>query len=94
MKINWAPHWLRQNAPGGKTYYIIRRADPMVGLFSNYIVFAGHIRFALANGLLPVIDMRNFPNAYLEPKLLGKENAWEYYFRQPFDISLEEAYNG
>ena len=79
---------------GSPTYYIIRRADNAVGIFSNYIVFAGHIYYALNKGYIPVIDMQNYPNTALAPKLLGKENAWEYYFCQPFNISLEEAYNG
>lgn len=76
------------------TFYIIRRQDTNVGLFSNYIVFAGHIRYALSKGWLPVVDMQNYPNSYLEPELLGKVNAWEYYFRQPLGIDLETAYNG
>ena len=76
------------------TYYIIRRKDTTVGLFSNYIVFAGHIRYALSKGYLPVIDMQNYPNAYIEPELLGKENSWERFFCQPLGIGLEEAYNG
>lgn len=80
---------------GGKpTYYIIRRRDNTVGIFSNYIVFAGHIRYALTKGYIPVIDMQNYPNTLLAPELLGKENSWEYYFSQPFNVSLEEAYNG
>ncbi|MBR1580062.1 MAG: hypothetical protein IJ668_06155 [Selenomonadaceae bacterium] len=93
MQINWNEYVLRYTEPGGKIYYIIRRADSLVGLFSNYIVFAGHIRYALANGWLPVIDMKNYPNTLLEPRLLGKLNAWEYYFCQPFNITLDEAYN-
>ena len=81
---------------GGKpTYYIIRRNDKDgVGLFSQYIVFAGHIRYALTKGYLPVIDMQNYSNTLLAPELLGKENSWEYYFCQPVGLSLEEAYNG
>ncbi len=38
--------------------------------------------------------MQNYPNPYLAPEKLGKENALEYYFEQPLRISLEEAYNG
>lgn len=94
MQITWDEQYLRHDDPGGKTYYVIRRQIPDVGLFSNYVVFAGHIRYALANGWLPVIDMKHFPNAYLDPKLLGKVNAWEYYFCQPFNITLDEAYSG
>ena len=94
MQITWDEQYLRHDDPGGKTYYIIRRFHTEVGLFSNYIIFAGHIRYALANGWLPVIDMKHYPNAYLEPQLLGKVNAWEYYFCQPFNITLDEAYSG
>ena len=25
---------------------------------------------------------------------VGKENVWEYYFEQPFNIGIEEAYKG
>ena len=82
-------HYLKK-----KIYYIIRRIDTNVGLFSNYIVFAGHIKYALQNGWLPVIDMKNYPNVYLEPQQVGKINAWEYYFCQPLGITLDEAYNG
>ena len=94
LQVNWEPYVLRYTKPGDKTYYIIRRKSPIVGLFSYYNNFAGQVRYALANGWLPVIDMKNYPNAYLEPPLLGKVNAWEYYFRQPFDLTLDEAYNG
>ena len=77
-----------------KIYYIIRRLNTSVGLFSNYIVFAGQIKYALQNGWIPVIDMKNYPNNYLDPVLLGKVNSWEYYFCQPIGgITLEEAYN-
>ena len=72
---NWDEHYIRQKKGGGSnslTFYIIRRQDISVGLFSNYIVFAGHIRYALAQGWLPVIDMQNYPNTYLEPELIGK----------------------
>ena len=48
----------------------------------------------MSNGYIPVIDMQNYPNTLLAPELLGKENSWEYYFCQPFGISLEQAYNG
>ena len=91
---DWTEHYVRKGNPKKPTYYIIRRKLDFVGLFSNYIVFASHIRHALSKGWLPVIDMQNYPNAYLEPEKLGKENAWEYFFEQPLRIGLEEAYNG
>ena len=92
---NWdEEHYVKRGDPSKPTYYIIRRKWSAVGLFSNFIVFAGHIRYALSKGWLPVIDMQNYPNANLAPEKLGKENSWEYYFEQPLRIGLEEAYNG
>lgn len=79
---------------GKPIYYIIRRHDPEAGIFSYFIVIAGHLRYALSKGYIPVVDMQNYPNIYLKPELLGKENTWEYYFCQPFGISLEQAYSG
>lgn len=95
MTINdWSEHYIKRGDPSKPTYYIIRRKLTDVGLFSNFIVFAGHIRYALTKGWLPVVDMQNYPNAYLAPEKFGKENAWEYYFEQPLRIGLEQAYNG
>ena len=64
---NWEAHYLKRGDPTKSTYYIIRR-DRGVGLFSNFVSSAGHIRYALVNGWLPVIDMQNFPNPYLPPE--------------------------
>ena len=71
-----------------------RKPSDMGGLFAYYVFFAGQICDALKKGYLPVVDMQNYPSIYLDPKLIGKENAWEYYFRQPVGVTLEEAYNG
>lgn len=79
-------------------YYIIHRNDEHVGLFSNVSVFLEQIEYALRKGYIPLIDMKNYLNAYLEPDQIGKINAWEYYFKQPFEnlskdeYSLESAY--
>ncbi|MBR6713241.1 MAG: hypothetical protein IKI76_09645 [Selenomonadaceae bacterium] len=90
---NWEEHSVRKGDPKEPTYYIIRRRFDDAGIFSNFIVFAGHIRYALSKGWIPVVDMQNYSSAILEPEKLGKENAWEYFFEQPFRIGLEQAYN-
>lgn len=64
-----------------KIFYVIRRDDGKVGMFSYMLLFLEHIRYALDNGYIPVIDMKNYPNPYVET--IGKENAWEFYFEQP-----------
>lgn len=91
---NWEEHYVKKGDPSKPTYYILRRNWSGTGLFSNFIVFAGHIRYALSKGWLPVIDMQNYANPYLAPDKFGKENSWEYYFEQPLRIGLEQAYNG
>jgi len=91
---NTEEHYVKKGDPNKSTYYIIRPRWSTAGLFAHFAVFAGHIRYALSKDWFPVVDMQNYPNAYLVPQKLGKENAWEYYFEQPMRIGLEEAYNG
>ncbi len=83
--------------PGGKEnpdkcFYVIRRSGSSIGLFSIFNTNLSRIRYAVENGMIPVIDMQNFRNNYLEEENVGKENAWEYFFEQPTDFSLEMAY--
>lgn len=91
---DWNEHYIKRGDPKKPTYYIIRRMYKTTGLFGIYKLFASHIRYALYNGWLPVVDMQNYSNAYLPPEKLGKENSWEYYFEQPLRIGLEQAYAG
>ena len=91
---NWDEHYVKRGDPSKPTYYIIRRKSVNSGLFSGVSIFLGHIRYALSKGWIPVIDMQNYGNPYLAPEKFGKENAWEYYFEQPFHIGLEQAYSG
>ena len=91
---NWEEHYVKKGDPSKPTYYIVRRKFTTTGLCSNFLLFAGHIRYALSKGWFPVVDMQNYVNPYLAPDKFGKENSWEYYFEQPLRIGLEEAYNG
>lgn len=95
-KIN--PHfWHEQEICFGtqnpdKTFYIIRRDSKKAGLFSMYTYVLGHIKYAMKKGWIPIIDMQNYRNTHMNPKQKGKENSWEYYFKQPEDITLDEVY--
>jgi len=51
----------------------------------------GGIAFADKNNFAPVVDMKSYKNAYLYDDEVGHINAWEYYFEQPENISLEDA---
>lgn len=73
-----------------KTFYVIRRANSKVGLFSYVMTNLGHIRYAIEHGYIPVIDMKNNNNTYLEEDEVGQKNAWEFYFKQPAGYSLSD----
>lgn len=75
-----------------KKYYVIRRQDPNVGIFSCILTFLSHLKYAEEKGFIPVIDMMNFDNEYLYPEEIGVKNAWEFYFEQPAGESLIQAY--
>jgi hypothetical protein len=76
-----------------KTFYIIRRPEPGAGLFSNFHWVLGHIIYALEKNYIPVVDMENYKTHFNEDVLInGTKNAWEYYFKQPTNYSLDEAY--
>ena len=76
-----------------KKVYIVRRAADNVGLFSYFETSLGGIAYADKNNMTPVVDLKNLPNTYLEPDEVGKINMWEYYFEQPTNLSLDEAYS-
>ena len=75
-----------------KTFYVIRIRREKLGLMAQYITILGHIKYAVSKGYYPIVDLKNYPNTYLDSDLLHKVNAWEYYFEQPIPYSLEEVY--
>ncbi len=75
-----------------RTFYVIRSRFDTWGLIACYNHVLGHIKLAMEQGMIPVVDMKHYPNTYLDPEKAGKENSWEYYFHQPTEHTLEEAY--
>ena len=78
------------NKEKDKVFYVIRRATCKVGLFSYVMTTIGQIEYAVKRGYIPVVDMQNNENTYLDSELVGKRNAWEYYFKQPCGYSLSD----
>ena len=72
-----------------KTFYVIRYrfVGGIFGLMGYYIP---QIQYALSKGFIPIIDLQNMPNMYLEDDKFGKENAWEYFFEQPCGYTLKD----
>lgn len=74
-------------------YYVIYRSAGGAGFFSNYAWVLGHVIFARKFGYIPVVDMENYPTLYSEDLPVdGTVNAWNYYFEDVSDISLQEVY--
>lgn len=79
-----------QSIKKAKTKYVIWRESTSCGLFSFLFTTIGQIAYADYHGMVPVVDLMNYKNTYLEDQLQGKENAWEYYFKQPYDGIVNE----
>lgn len=71
-----------------KVFYVIRRAGSKVGLFSLVMTTLGYIKYALDQGYIPVVDMCNEDNTYMQEDRKG--NVWEYYFEQPCGYTLKD----
>lgn len=84
-----------------KTIYIIRglnQRSPFCtaevhNLLANYFYVVSHLFYAREKGWIPVVDQQNYPvyNS-MDTPINGTMNAWEYFWKQPGGISLEEAY--
>jgi len=84
-----------------KTFYIIRSVDikspfyigAIPCLLANYFLVISHLKYAKDNGWVPIIDQINYPvyNSVCG-EINGTRNAWEYFWQQPTDCTLEDAY--
>lgn len=88
--------WFEEHVNGNKNtahpvYYIIKR-EAKVGLFSYVQTTLGQIVYALQNNMLPIVDMKNYPNTYLKDCEVGVKNAWELFFQQICDKELDDIY--
>lgn len=76
-----------------RTFYVIRCPKSDLGFFGLYNYVVGKLRDANAMNAEPVVDWQYYPNDYLlEDRLVGRVNAWEYFFRPMSDVSLSEVY--
>ncbi len=73
-----------------KTFYVIRRREIRAGLFSYFLQNVNDIKYALDRGWIPVVDLQNSLNMYLNEDQIGRVNAWEYFFEQPCGYSLKD----
>ena len=76
-----------------KIFYIARRREVYVGLFSFFLVFVNNIKKAVEQGYIPIIDMQSTSNIYLKNEEIGHINAWEFFFKQPMGYTLKDIMN-
>ncbi len=85
-------HFQKENLSKSK-YLIIKRdsGSSPLGLFAYFITNVAWIEYALRKNLIPVIDMQYFQNVYHKDSEVGKVNTYEYFFKQPAGVSVEQA---
>ena len=94
VKYKWRERRINKGQENSdKIFYIIRRPTGTIGLFSYVMTNVGLIKYALDKGYIPIVDMQNYENTYLEKNEVGKKNSWEYYFMQPCGYTLEDTAN-
>ncbi len=68
----------------GHKYYIIGYDDPQnCGWTVWERVVLYNSMYAVEHRMVPVVDMQNYRNIYLEEGEIGRVNAWEKYYLQP-----------
>lgn len=84
-------HFHKENISKSRYLVIKRESSSPLGLFAYYITNLAWVEYALRKKFIPVIDMQNFPNTYHKEKEVGSVNTWEYFFKQPAGVGIEEA---
>lgn len=73
------------------TYYIIRSRGKDEGLLSQYFYVVENVKYALDNSYIPYVDFSNDNCQYHVDYLVNNtNNAFEYYFNQPFKLTDNE----
>lgn len=73
-------------------YVISCEKMPFQGMFGYVDLILAMILYAIKHNMIPVIDMKNFPNTYLEDNEVGKIDAWELFFKPIAKTSIDEVY--
>lgn len=92
---NWRNNTLLAKMKSDKKYAILKMGDSLIatGGLGWYILYTlCGIRFAVENDYIPVVDWVNCRLPQYPAINVGKENIWEYYFEQPFNIGVGDAY--
>lgn len=78
-----------------KKYMILKMGGFLIataGLGWYVLYVLRGIRYAIENGFIPIVDWQNCRLPQYEVDKVGKENIWEKFFEQPFQVGVMEAY--
>lgn len=77
-----------------KKIYVLRRIPTGAGLLTCYLTHLSTLELIMDKGYHPIVDMKTHYYSMIHncPEDEGKVNAWEMFFEQFSDISIEEAY--
>ena len=73
-----------------KKILVIRPAseDGVQGLMSLFIQAVRWMDYAKKCDCIPYVDFKNYRTQYYD----GKENAWDYFFKQPSKLTIKDVY--
>ena len=79
----------------GYTFYVIRMGQTTSSLGPLMLWVLKQLKLIEEKGkhFIPVIDLSQFGNVFLEIEEIEKINPWEYYFEQPTHFSLQAVYH-
>lgn len=78
-----------------KKFYVISRETYWgQGLFAYVTLYFMRVFYAIAEGMIPVIDMQSRQNLFLDEGEVGHVNAWEKFFKQPCGYGLDDVKDG
>lgn len=81
-----------------KPYYFIKTNELLIypqHLLYYYYIVLQKISYAVSKGYYPIVDFENYDGLLYfaeEDGVDGNKNAWEYFWKQPCDYSLDEVY--
>jgi len=73
-----------------KVFYVYGMPDNVGGMWWHINKVLMHLGYAKDKGYIPVIDMKNFENQYIDKENVGSINVWEVFFDQPVGYTLED----
>ena len=70
-------------------FYIIGITRNVTGLGAILFTTLCHIKYALDNGYIPIVDLKHYKNQYFKDGRSFRDNTWEYFFEQPTKYNLD-----